>query len=593
MTFFLLDWLTVAGFYILAWLSIAAQWVVWFAGLPSLTATLSGTFGFVCGLLIGMLLGYWVFIMTLSTKVKPPVLESLLSADGQVEEKVLKRIFTEMPMWMKNPDYDRVDWLNSLLREMWPFVNKAVEAQVQASVGPIIKEKKPAFIQSITFDALSIGTLPPTIQGVKVYDTTDDEVILEPVLKWAGDWNIIVALKFLGIKASVQLTDLTLFLTPRITMKPLIPVFPCFSKITVSLMDKPTVDFGLKLIGGDLMAIPGLYPLVQDIISNAIMDMMLWPKAMEVFKLDDALTGKKPIGWLHVRNMSARKLKNTERFGVVDPYVTLSLGDLGRATSTVKYNQLDPNWTDEEYTLVVKDLQIQNLELSLFDKEEQSADRLMSMQRVPLKDLVPGEAKRIEAVLVKNKAALATPNPANTLGAFFADLTFVPFSEEEQGRDDEEDDMVYNIPDTVPVGGGLLTVTIHVGEGLEGKSHSNPFVVVRFRQEERQTKHLHKQTDGEFLETFEFLVDEAPKDEELRVDVFSKNLAALQFFNEKEPIGHVTIPLLDVVNNLRMNDLFHLNDSNGKLKIELAWIEKKRGQVVKGELPKKAPSAAK
>lgn len=36
----------------------------------------------------------------------------------------------------------------------------------------------------------------------------------------------------------MQLVDVQVFATARITLKPLVPVFPCFSKIVVSLMDK-------------------------------------------------------------------------------------------------------------------------------------------------------------------------------------------------------------------------------------------------------------------------------------------------------------------------------------------------------------------
>jgi Ca2+-dependent lipid-binding protein len=57
--------------------------------------------------------------------------------------------------------------------------------------------------------------------------------------------------------------DVQVFATARVMLKPLVPVFPCFSKIVVSLMQKPYVDFGLKVLGGDLMAIPGLYGFVQ------------------------------------------------------------------------------------------------------------------------------------------------------------------------------------------------------------------------------------------------------------------------------------------------------------------------------------------
>lgn len=35
-----------------------------------------------------------------------------------------------------------------------------------------------------------------------------------------------------------QVVDLQVFASPRITLKPLVPTFPCFAKICVSLMEK-------------------------------------------------------------------------------------------------------------------------------------------------------------------------------------------------------------------------------------------------------------------------------------------------------------------------------------------------------------------
>jgi hypothetical protein len=37
---------------------------------------------------------------------------------------------------------------------------------------------------------------------------------------------------------SFQLVDLQIFAAPRITLKPLVPTFPCFASIVVSLMEK-------------------------------------------------------------------------------------------------------------------------------------------------------------------------------------------------------------------------------------------------------------------------------------------------------------------------------------------------------------------
>jgi Ca2+-dependent lipid-binding protein len=83
-----------------------------------------------------------------------------------------------------------------------------------------------------------------------------------------------------------QVVDLQVFASPRITLKPLVATIPCFAKILVSLMEKPHVDFGLKLLGADVMAIPILYSFVQETIKKQVASMYLWPKTLEVPIMD-------------------------------------------------------------------------------------------------------------------------------------------------------------------------------------------------------------------------------------------------------------------------------------------------------------------
>lgn len=45
-----------------------------------------------------------------------------------------------------------------------------------------------------------------------------------------------------------QVVDLQVFASPRITLKPLVPTFPCFAKILVSLMEKVRVTVDLFLV---------------------------------------------------------------------------------------------------------------------------------------------------------------------------------------------------------------------------------------------------------------------------------------------------------------------------------------------------------
>ena len=45
--------------------------------------------------------------------------------------------------------------------------------------------------------------------GMKVYTTGEKEVIMEPTLKWAGNPNILVAIKAFGLRVSIQVVLLS------------------------------------------------------------------------------------------------------------------------------------------------------------------------------------------------------------------------------------------------------------------------------------------------------------------------------------------------------------------------------------------------
>lgn len=48
--------------------------------------------------------------------------------------------------------------------------------------------------------------------GMKVYVTEEQELIMEPSLKWAGNPNITVVVKAYGLKATAQVIEICLFM---------------------------------------------------------------------------------------------------------------------------------------------------------------------------------------------------------------------------------------------------------------------------------------------------------------------------------------------------------------------------------------------
>ncbi|CAA2962031.1 synaptotagmin-1-like isoform X1 [Olea europaea subsp. europaea] len=406
---------------------------------------------------------------------------------------------------------------------------------------------------------------------MKVYSTDEKELIMEPFLKWAGNPNVVIAVKAFGLKATVQVVDLQVFGQPRVTLKPLVPSFPCFAKIVVSLMQKPHVDFGLKLVGADLMSIPGLYRFVQEIIKDQVSSMYLWPKTLEVQILEPTTAMKKPVGILHVNVLKAMKLRKKDLLGASDPYVKLKLTE-SKAPSkktTVRHKNLNPEW-NEEFSMVIKDPETQASELFVYDWEQIGKHNKMGMNVVPLKELTPDEPKLMTLDVLKNM----NPNDAQNdklHGQIVVELTYRPFKGDDLPKDFDNSGAIQKAPEGTPPGGGVLVVTIHEAQDVEGKHHINPYTRIIFKGEERKTTQVKKSRDPRWEEGFTFMLDEPPSNDKLHVEVLSTSTRT-GLLHPKEKLGYVDIRLADVVSNRRINEKYYLIDSkNGQIQIEMQW----------------------
>ncbi|XP_010555231.1 PREDICTED: synaptotagmin-1 [Tarenaya hassleriana] len=535
-------------------------------------STILGFCGFGVGISLGLVIGYLLFIYVQPSDVKDPEIRPLAEQDPNA----MQRMLPEIPLWVKNPDFDRVDWLNRFIEYMWPFLDKAICKTAKNIAKPIIEEQIPKYkIDSVEFETLTLGSLPPTFQGMKVYITEEKELIMEPCIKWAANPNVTVAVRAYGLKATVQVVDLQVFAEPRITLKPLVPSFPCFANIFVSLMEKPHVDFGLKLGGADLMSIPGLYRFVQELIKDQVANMYLWPKTLVVPILDPAKAHRRPIGILHVKVVRAIGLRKKDLLGASDPYVKIKLSDdkVPSKKTTVKHKNLNPEW-GEEFKFSVRDPQTQVLEFNVYDWEQVGKHDKMGMNVLPLKDLTPEEPKTFKLDLCKTLTPSQEGEAAQTeksRGQLEVELLYKPFSEDEMPKGFGETQTVQKAPEGTPASGGLLVVIVHEAQDVEGKHHTNPYVRIFFRGEEKRTKQVKKNRDPRWGEEFTFMLEEPPVRDKMHVEVLSTS-TRIGLLHPKESLGYVEIQMADVVSNKRINDKFHLIDSkNGKIQLELEW----------------------
>jgi Ca2+-dependent lipid-binding protein len=116
-----------------------------------------------------------------------------------------------------------------------------------------------------------------------------------------------------------------------------------------------------------------------------------------------------------------------------------------------------------------------------------SAHDLLGMQVVRLSDLTPEEPKTLTLPLRKNMNDNDQANQKNR-GEISLELLYKPFKEDPsdsipEGDQEEEE----KAPEGTPEGGGLLIITVHDAEDLEGKHHNNPYARVLYKGVEHKT----------------------------------------------------------------------------------------------------------
>ncbi|CAN0909228.1 SYT3 [Linum grandiflorum] len=393
--------------------------------------------------------------------------------------------------------------------------------------------------------------------GLKVLETNENDIVLEPAVRWAGNPNITLVLKLMSLPITVQVrrsifsgfVDLQVFAAPRISLKPLVPAFPCFANIVVSLLKT---------------------------IEKQIASMYIWPRMLDIPVLDPSTVGvKKPVGILNVKVVRATKLMKADIVGTSDPYVKLSLsGDkLSAKKTTIKKQNLNPVW-NENFRLVVKDPGSQVLHLHVLDWDKVGAHDTLGMQVVPLKTITPQEPKHLTLDLLKSTGA-SDPRDKRQRGQLMIELTLVPFKEDSslsghsRKASGKENQPYIDVDDSLN-GPSLLSVRVQSAVDVEGHNHNNPYATVLFRGERRKTKMIRKARNPRWNEEFEFMMDHPPLREKIRIEVLSKRTGFS--FRSRESLGYVEVNLDDVVYNGRTNEKYHLiNSKSGVIHVEIRW----------------------
>ena len=192
-----------------------------------------------------------------------------------------------LPAWVQHPDVEKTEWINDMLDTLWPRVSKAATALVTAQVATQLQELQ-LKAASLSLPLFALGSKPPIIKGVRHYSDRQqgDQIILDIFIRLGGDMRVVAEARRGSLAARVVLSDVVFDGILRVVFAPLVPVYPCFSSVSISFAESPHIDFALSVLGLPLMSLPGALTAVHAVQRMFVDPMLTWPSRITIPILD-------------------------------------------------------------------------------------------------------------------------------------------------------------------------------------------------------------------------------------------------------------------------------------------------------------------
>ncbi|XP_041712656.2 extended synaptotagmin-1 isoform X1 [Coregonus clupeaformis] len=287
----------------------------------------------------------------------------------------------ELPPWVNFPDVEKVEWMNKILQQAWPFMGQYLEKLLVETIAPGIRASN-THLQTLSFTKVNLGEKAMKVVGVKAHTEHDKrQVILDLYISYAGDVEINVEIKKYFCKAGVNGVQLHGML--RVILEPLIGDVPLVGAITMFFIRRPKLDINWTGLT-NLLDIPGLNAMSDTKIMDAIASYLVLPNRLTIPLVADLhiaqLRSPLPRGLVRIHLLEAEELtaKDTVIKGIIDgksdPYAVLRVGTQTFTSHTVDSN-LNPQWR-EMYEVIVHEVPGQELEVEVFDKDQNQDDFL-------------------------------------------------------------------------------------------------------------------------------------------------------------------------------------------------------------------------
>eukprot|EP00948_MAST-09A_sp_MAST-9A-sp1_P002112 g2112.t1 len=292
---------------------------------------------------------YFIDVVSVGRRSKKKVEEkktndnSGFSHRGITEKQVIDLI-NYMPDSVLHGSADRVLWMNTMLKLLWPYLKPYAENVVikkkALDTHLFYNNKSPIGAPKVV--DVKIGSAP-VIQGILVVDDMADRLRIEMEGWMTGNSSMTV----LYGPCKAVFSNCKMKMKVRIDLGPMLYTAPLFEKVRATILEVKDFDYDVDFPLGNLTHFPFFLRFCQWAQRQVMLrERVLFPH-VRVRPLGRTMKREQVLceGVLEIEILRAKNLRNADRGtgGVSDPFVEVKFGKIIKRTRHVT-NSLNPSW---------------------------------------------------------------------------------------------------------------------------------------------------------------------------------------------------------------------------------------------------------
>ncbi|XP_034022626.1 extended synaptotagmin-1 isoform X3 [Thalassophryne amazonica] len=486
----------------------------------------------------------------------------------------MSKIKGDLPAWVNFPDVEKVEWLNKVLQQVWPFVGQYLEKLLVETIAPSIRASS-SHLQTLSFTKVDMGDKAMKVVGIKAHTENDKgQVLLDLYISYVGNVEINVEVKRYFCKAGVK--GIQLHGMMRVILEPLIGDVPIVGAVTMFFIRRPKLDINWSGLT-NLLDIPGLNVMSDSMIMDAIASFLVLPNRLVVPLVQGLhvaqLRSPLPRGVVRIHLLEADNLAAKDSYvkgvmaGLSDPYAVVRVGPQIFTSKHVD-NTVSPKWA-ETYEVIVHEVPGQELEVEVYDKDPDQDDFL-------------GRTK-LDLGIVKK--SIAVDNWFNLKDAHSGRvhlrlewLALLPSTDQLEQILKRNESVTSTNAD--PPSSAIVVVYLDKAEALpmkKGNKEPNPMVQLTLQDVTKKSKTCYATINPEWEEAFTFFIKD-PRKQDIEIQVKDADCA--------QTLGSLTIPLSRLLSSpsLSLDQWFQLDKSGSASRIYIStvlrvmWLDEDRIQ---------------